>query len=476
MRATWSSSRRRAVRDQRRDLGSGFGAHGAGHHVRRVKLAGDCLLRLSSLLTRQILGLCYNFPQTVNKQPITTGASAGRFRRMPWEEGVPAQARGLMARLVRFKTTRQTTIGKELAMRLTTKGRFAVTAMIDLALRQNNGPVNRWQPSASASRFRCRTWSNSLANCVATSWWSPPAARVADIRWRARRRHHRGRHHRLGGRADGRHQCGGKENCLGDGGRCMTHDLWATLNQRMVEFLDSSRCKSWWTTSWPTASRSRNKPGHAPRHFHHAGGQAIRVNAPTGVCVGQRITQILSLPAWAAQACAGRERLKTMNSDPRRQMLPSQRDRHRISHLPGLRRHHARSTRVVVDAMVPWLREHFSNPQPQPRLGLGGRKAIETPRPSGRLIGADPRNRLDQRRHRVHQPGAQGRGPVLQGQGQAPDHPQDRAQGHAGHHARAGAPGLRGDLPGCQEDGLLDLDALSRPRSVPTPSWSACCS
>eukprot|EP01034_Spumella_vulgaris_P002788 gene2788-3614_t len=29
----------------------------------------------------------------------------------------------------------------ELAMRLTTKGRFAVTAMIDLALRQNNGPV-----------------------------------------------------------------------------------------------------------------------------------------------------------------------------------------------------------------------------------------------------------------------------------------------------------------------------------------------
>ena len=26
-------------------------------------------------------------------------------------------------------------------MRLTTKGRFAVTAMIDLALRSNNGPV-----------------------------------------------------------------------------------------------------------------------------------------------------------------------------------------------------------------------------------------------------------------------------------------------------------------------------------------------
>ena len=44
-------------------------------------------------------------------------------------------------------------------MRLTTKGRFAVTAMIDLALRRNNGPVT-WLPSASVSVFRCRTWSN----------------------------------------------------------------------------------------------------------------------------------------------------------------------------------------------------------------------------------------------------------------------------------------------------------------------------
>ena len=34
-------------------------------------------------------------------------------------------------------------------------------------------------------------------------------------------------------------QCGGKENCLGEAGRCMTHELWASLNQRMVEFLDS---------------------------------------------------------------------------------------------------------------------------------------------------------------------------------------------------------------------------------------------
>jgi Rrf2 family iron-sulfur cluster assembly transcriptional regulator len=33
-------------------------------------------------------------------------------------------------------------------------------------------------------------------------------------------------------------QCGGKENCLDDR-RCMTHDLWATLNEKMHEYLSS---------------------------------------------------------------------------------------------------------------------------------------------------------------------------------------------------------------------------------------------
>jgi len=33
-------------------------------------------------------------------------------------------------------------------------------------------------------------------------------------------------------------QCGGKENCQ-DEHRCMTHDLWTNLNKRMFEYLDS---------------------------------------------------------------------------------------------------------------------------------------------------------------------------------------------------------------------------------------------
>lgn len=39
-------------------------------------------------------------------------------------------------------------------------------------------------------------------------------------------------------------QCGGKENCLGDAGRCMTHELWSQLNTRMVDFLDSVTLQS----------------------------------------------------------------------------------------------------------------------------------------------------------------------------------------------------------------------------------------
>ena len=33
-------------------------------------------------------------------------------------------------------------------------------------------------------------------------------------------------------------QCGGKENCHDDQ-RCMTHDLWATLNAKMYDYLSS---------------------------------------------------------------------------------------------------------------------------------------------------------------------------------------------------------------------------------------------
>jgi Rrf2 family iron-sulfur cluster assembly transcriptional regulator len=33
-------------------------------------------------------------------------------------------------------------------------------------------------------------------------------------------------------------QCGGKENCHDDH-RCMTHDLWVSLNEKIYEYLNS---------------------------------------------------------------------------------------------------------------------------------------------------------------------------------------------------------------------------------------------
>jgi Rrf2 family iron-sulfur cluster assembly transcriptional regulator len=128
---------------------------------------------------------------------------------------------------------------KELAMRLTTKGRFAVTAMIDLALRQSNGPVTlaaisqRQQISLSyLEQLFGKLRRHELVESTRGPGGGYTLARkaqeitVADIIVS------------VDEPIDATH-CGGKENCLGEAGRCMTHELWASLNARMVEFLDS---------------------------------------------------------------------------------------------------------------------------------------------------------------------------------------------------------------------------------------------
>ena len=77
--------------------------------------------------------------------------------------------------------------------------------------------------------------------------------------------------------------CGGKENCRGDGGRCMTHDLWTTLNTRMLELLESVTLQNWSTNSLPRASRSATSSA-AKRAISSAPVvKPIRVNAPNSV-------------------------------------------------------------------------------------------------------------------------------------------------------------------------------------------------
>jgi len=128
---------------------------------------------------------------------------------------------------------------QEFAMRLTTKGRFAVTAMIDLALRQAAGPVTlaaisqRQQISLSyLEQLFGKLRRHSLVESTRgpgggyTLAKSPQDITVAEFITS------------VDEPLDAT-QCGGKENCLGEGARCMTHDLWASLNTKMVEFLDS---------------------------------------------------------------------------------------------------------------------------------------------------------------------------------------------------------------------------------------------
>ncbi len=122
-------------------------------------------------------------------------------------------------------------------MRLTTKGRFAVTAMIDLALRQHAGPValagisDRQSISLSYleqlfGKLRRRALVESVRGPGGGYMLGRPAddISVADIIQAV-------------DEALDATQCKGKENCLDDR-RCLTHDLWANLNARMVEYLD----------------------------------------------------------------------------------------------------------------------------------------------------------------------------------------------------------------------------------------------
>ena len=128
-------------------------------------------------------------------------------------------------------------------MRLTTKGRFAVTAMIDLAMRQHQGPVTlagisqRQEISLSyLEQLFGKLRRHEIVESVRGPGGGYNLARraeditVADIIIA------------VDEPLDAT-QCGGKENCHSEGEhngtRCMTHDLWATLNAKMVDYLDS---------------------------------------------------------------------------------------------------------------------------------------------------------------------------------------------------------------------------------------------
>jgi Rrf2 family transcriptional regulator, iron-sulfur cluster assembly transcription factor len=123
-------------------------------------------------------------------------------------------------------------------MRLTTKGRFAVTAMIDLALRQHAGPVTL---AGIAERQRIslsyleQLFGKLRRNRLVSSVRGPGGGyclakqmeqvSVADII------------QAVDETLDAT-QCGGKGDCHDDH-PCMTHNLWTSLNHRMFDYLRS---------------------------------------------------------------------------------------------------------------------------------------------------------------------------------------------------------------------------------------------
>lgn len=127
-------------------------------------------------------------------------------------------------------------------MRLTTKGRFAVTALLDLALQRTQGPVTLAEISERQNislsyleqlfaKLRQRALVDSVRGpgggyCLAKDM---SEVSVADIILAV-------------DEPIDTTLCGGNENCHNDS-KCMTHDLWATLNKLIFDHLGSVTLK-----------------------------------------------------------------------------------------------------------------------------------------------------------------------------------------------------------------------------------------
>ncbi len=125
-------------------------------------------------------------------------------------------------------------------MRLTTKGRFAVTAMLDLAIDESGKPVtlagiserqtnslsyleqlfSRLRRSGLVKSVRGPGGGYRIAKPLSEISVSEIISAVDEL-------------------IDAT-QCGGHENCR-DERRCMTHNLWSSLNVKILEYLAQKR-------------------------------------------------------------------------------------------------------------------------------------------------------------------------------------------------------------------------------------------
>ena len=123
-------------------------------------------------------------------------------------------------------------------MRLTTKGRFAVTAMVDLAMRGGKAPVTlaaiseRQKISLSYleqlfGKLRRNRIVESVRGPGGGYYLARPVSKISiaeiviavDEPLDATK-------------------CGGKGNCDGENQQCITHDLWMGLNAKIYSYLE----------------------------------------------------------------------------------------------------------------------------------------------------------------------------------------------------------------------------------------------
>jgi len=122
-------------------------------------------------------------------------------------------------------------------MRLSTKGRYAVTAMLDLSINDHTGPVTLMEISrcqgislSYLEQLFAKLRKSGLVKGIRGPGGGYRLARpaaditIADIIAA------------VDEKVDAT-QCGGKENCQ-DGEVCLTHELWIRLSEKIFQFLD----------------------------------------------------------------------------------------------------------------------------------------------------------------------------------------------------------------------------------------------
>jgi Rrf2 family iron-sulfur cluster assembly transcriptional regulator len=123
-------------------------------------------------------------------------------------------------------------------MRLTTKGRYAVTAMLDLALRSDKGPVSLAEISGRQGislSYLEQLFAKLRSNDLVSSVRGPgggyrlsrdaaqiSVAQIIDA---------------VNESVDAT-SCGGEGDCQ-QGEKCLTHDLWCLLSDKIHDFLSS---------------------------------------------------------------------------------------------------------------------------------------------------------------------------------------------------------------------------------------------